>query len=83
MNQSKKSIDWSNLGFSYVETDLRFSARWRDGVWGDGELIPSADMAVHEGSPVLHYAQACFEGLKAQSAPNGDVLLFRPDLNFQ
>ncbi len=83
MNQSKKSIDWGNLGFSYVETDLRFSARWCDGAWSDGELISSADMVVHEGSPVLHYAQACFEGLKAQSAPNGDVLLFRPDLNCQ
>ena len=83
MNQSKKAMDWGNLGFSYIETDVRFSARWRDGTWDEGELVASAEMCVHEGSPALHYGQACFEGLKAQTAPNDDVLLFRPELNCQ
>ena len=68
MNAPKKDLDWGNLGFSYVQTELRFSARWRDGVWGEGELVSSAEMQVHEGSTVLHYAQSCFEGLKAQTA---------------
>ncbi|MDC3364878.1 hypothetical protein OAV86_02330 [Pseudomonadales bacterium] len=81
MNAPKKDLDWGSLGFSYVQTELRFSARWRDGVWGEGELVSSAEMQVHEGSTVLHYAQSCFEGLKAQTAVNGDILLFRPDLN--
>ncbi|MBT3644076.1 MAG: branched-chain amino acid aminotransferase [Gammaproteobacteria bacterium] len=81
MSKPKKDLDWGNLGFSYVETEFRFSARWRDGVWGEGELVSSAEMQVHEGSTVLHYAQSCFEGLKAQTAANGDILLFRPDLN--
>jgi branched-chain amino acid aminotransferase len=81
MSRPKKDLDWGNLGFSYVETELRFSARWRDGVWDEGELVASAKMHVHEGSTVLHYAQSCFEGLKAQTAANGDILLFRPDLN--
>src|SRR5690606_29820219 len=36
---------------------------------------------MHEGSPAIHYAQQCFEGMKAQTAPDGRVLLFRPDLN--
>jgi branched-chain amino acid aminotransferase len=77
----KKALDWGNLSFSYIETDYRFSAIWEDGEWSEGELITSSEMSVHEGSPVLHYAQTCFEGLKAQTAPNGDILLFRPDLN--
>ena len=81
MSAPKKDLDWGNLGFSYVETEHRFSARWRDGVWADGELVASAEMQIHEGSTVLHYAQSCFEGLKAQTAANGDVLLFRPNLN--
>jgi branched-chain amino acid aminotransferase len=38
-------------------------------------------IAVHEGAPSLHYAQQCFEGMKAQTASDGRVLLFRPDLN--
>ncbi|MBT5685147.1 MAG: branched chain amino acid aminotransferase, partial [Gammaproteobacteria bacterium] len=59
MNQSKKAMDWGNLGFSYIETDVRFSARWHDGDWDEGELVASSEMRVHEGSPVLHYGQAC------------------------
>ena len=77
----KKDLNWSELSFSYVDTDYRFSAVFEDGEWSEGELITSSQMSVHEGSPVLHYAQTCFEGLKAQTAPNGDILLFRPDLN--
>ena len=77
----KKDLNWSELSFSYIDTDYRFSAVFEDGEWSEGELITSSQMSIHEGSPVLHYAQTCFEGLKAQTAPNGDILLFRPDLN--
>lgn len=77
----KKQIDWSKLGFEYTKTDYRFSAIWRDGQWSDGELVTSEIIQLHEGSPALHYAQQCFEGLKAQTAQDGRILLFRPELN--
>lgn len=76
-----KALDWAELGFEYVRTDWRFSARWRDGQWDEGRLLDSEIMPLHEGSPALHYAQQCFEGMKAQSARDGRVLLFRPELN--
>src|SRR5690606_16676743 len=76
----KKQIDWSKLGFEYTKTDYRFSAIWRDGQWSDGELVTSEIIQLHEGSPALHYAQQCFEGLKAQTAQDGRILLFRPEL---
>ncbi len=76
-----KQIDWSNLGFEYTKTDYRFSARWRDGQWSDGELLSSEFIQIHEGAPALHYAQQCFEGMKAQTARDGRILLFRPELN--
>ena len=76
-----KQIDWSTLGFEYTKTDFRFSATWSDGVWSDGELLTSEVIQLHEGSPALHYAQQCFEGLKAQTAKDGRILLFRPELN--
>ena len=41
------------------------------------------NISVHEGAPALHYAQQCFEGMKAQTAEDGRILLFRPDLNSQ
>lgn len=77
----KKDLDWGSLGFEYVKTDYRFTASNRSGKWSDGELVTDHMMTIHEGSPALHYAQQCFEGLKAQTARDGSVLLFRPDLN--
>lgn len=77
----KKNIEWSKLGFEYTKTDYRFSATWQDGQWSNGELVTSEVIQLHEGSPALHYAQQCFEGLKAQTAQDGRILLFRPDLN--
>ncbi len=81
MQTEKKALDWANLGFQYLRTDSRFSANWIDGAWNEGELISSDLLSVHEGAPSLHYAQQCFEGMKAQTAPDGRVLLFRPGLN--
>jgi branched-chain amino acid aminotransferase len=81
MQTEKKTLDWANLGFQYHRTDSRFSANWKGGSWNKGELVNSEWIAVHEGAPSLHYAQQCFEGMKAQTASDGRVLLFRPDLN--
>lgn len=77
----KKDLDWADLGFKYRQTDARFSATYRNGAWSQGELLDSPMISIHEGAPTLHYAQQCFEGMKAQTAPDGRVLLFRPDLN--
>lgn len=77
----KKALNWAELGFQYRPTDFRFRAQHKNGVWSEGELITCEMISVHEGAPALHYAQQCFEGLKAQTAPDGRVLLFRPTLN--
>ncbi len=81
INRTKQDLDWGNLGFTYQKTDYRFVASWRDGAWSEGENITEEMMTIHEGSPSLHYAQQCFEGMKAQTARDGSVLLFRPELN--
>ncbi len=77
----KKQIDWSSLGFNYCKTDFRFSAIHENGKWSDGDLLTSEIIEIHEGAPALHYSQQCFEGLKAQTAKDGRILLFRPELN--
>ncbi|MCP5331628.1 MAG: branched-chain amino acid aminotransferase [Pseudomonadales bacterium] len=81
VSKAKKDLDWANLGFKYRPTEARFSAIYRNGAWSEGALVASPMIEVHEGAPALHYAQQCFEGMKAQTAPDGRVLLFRPDLN--
>ena len=74
-------LDWKNLGFSYIKTDYRFIARWKDGKWDNGELTTDSILHIHEGSTALHYGQQCFEGLKAYRCKDGSINLFRPDQN--
>ncbi len=78
---AKKNLNWKELGFAYQRTDFRFSAIHQDGEWQPGGLVEDEVIGVHEGAPALHYAQQCFEGMKAQTAEDGRILLFRPDLN--
>jgi len=78
---SKKQLNWAELGFQYIKTDYRFTAIYQDGEWSDGGLVSEEEMLIHEGAPSLHYAQQCFEGMKAQTAEDGRILLFRPQLN--
>ncbi|OUZ24585.1 branched-chain-amino-acid aminotransferase [Enterococcus sp. 6D12_DIV0197] len=75
------TIDWSNLGFSYIKTPWRFLATWKDGSWNGGELTEDNYLHIHEGSTALHYGQQCFEGLKAYRRKDGGINLFRPDEN--
>ncbi len=81
MKKKTVELDWSNLAFSYVQTDYRFRAYFRDGKWGEGSLETDPFMRIHEGSTALHYGQECFEGMKAFKAKDGSVLLFRPRQN--
>lgn len=77
----KKNIDWSNIGFGYMQTDARFVANYKDGAWDDGILTDDATITLTECAGVLQYAQTCFEGLKAYTTEDGRVVCFRPDLN--
>jgi len=77
----KKNIDWSSLGFGYVQTDKRFVANYKNGAWDDGVLTEDATVVISECAGVLQYAQTCFEGLKAYTTEKGQIVCFRPDLN--
>ena len=77
----KKNIDWSNLGFGYVQTDQRYVSNYRDGAWDEGVLTEDANIVLNECAGVLQYAQTIFEGLKAYTTEDGHIVAFRPDLN--
>ena len=77
----KKNIDWSSLGFGYIRTDKRFVSNFKDGAWDEGCLTEDATVSITECAGVFQYAQTCFEGLKAYTTENGQIVCFRPDLN--
>lgn len=78
-----KNIDWSNLGFNYMQTDYRYVCRYRNGKWDEGGLETDANITLNECACVFQYCQACFEGLKAYYTKDGHIVCFRPDLNGQ
>ncbi len=77
----KKDLDWGNLTFAYMPTDYSYVCNWKDGAWEEGGLTPDHSINISECAGILHYCQECFEGLKAYTTENGDIVCFRPDLN--
>ncbi len=77
----KKNIDWGNLGFGYVQTDMRYVSNFKNGAWDEGTLTPDPNIVLNECAGVLQYAQTVFEGMKAYTTLDGRIVTFRPDLN--
>lgn len=76
--------DWDSLSFSLTETDFMYRSLGdteRDPVWDQGEFVPFSDITVSPAAAFMSYGLGVFEGLKAQRAPDGRILLFRPDKN--
>ena len=77
----KKNLDWSSLGFGYIQTDKRYVSNYKDGSWDEGTLTSDATITINECAGVLQYAQTVFEGMKAYTTEKGQIVVFRPDLN--
>lgn len=77
----KKNLDWNSLGFGYIQTDKRYVSNYKNGSWDEGTLTSDATITISECAGVLQYAQTVFEGMKAYTTENGQIVVFRPDLN--
>lgn len=77
----KKNLDWSNIGFAYHITDMRYVADYKNGQWTDGRMTEDANVTINECAGILQYCQEVFEGLKAYTTEDGSIVTFRPDLN--
>ena len=77
----KKNLDWSSLGFGYIQTDKRYVSNYKNGSWDEGTLTSDATITINECAGVLQYAQTIFEGMKAYTTEKGQIVVFRPDLN--
>ena len=77
----KKNLDWSSLGFGYIQTDKRYVSNYKNGSWDEGTLTSDATITINECAGVLQYAQTVFEGMKAYTTEKGQIVVFRPELN--
>ncbi|MCH2230491.1 MAG: branched-chain amino acid aminotransferase [Crocinitomicaceae bacterium] len=80
-NSKIKNVDWENLPFGKVFSDHMLVMNYADGQWGIPEIRPFESLSLHPATSAIHYGQSIFEGMKANRTDEGDVLLFRPDMN--
>ena len=70
-------IDWGSLGFGYVPTPYNVRCTYTNKAWGELRVCDTPEITLHISSAVLHYAQECFEGMKAFRGKDGKVRIFR------
>lgn len=75
-------VDFSKVIFGREYADHMFVANNVKGNWQDFSIEPYAPLTFLPGLAILHYGQSVFEGLKAYKDQNNDVLVFRPEMNF-
>jgi branched-chain amino acid aminotransferase len=80
----KEKPDPQTLVFGRTFTDHMFVAEYESGKgWYKANILPYSPIQMDPSAMVLHYAQAVFEGLKCYRSRSGDILLFRPEMNFK
>ena len=53
----KKDLDWGNIGFSYMPTDKRYVANYKDGAWDGGAMTSDPNVVINECAGILQYCQ--------------------------
>ncbi len=71
------------LGFGRVLSPIMAVCDYKDGKWGQLEVVPYGPISIDPICQVLHYAQEIFEGMKAYKVDNNGPFLFRPDENLK
>ncbi len=70
------------LGFGKIFTDHMFIMNYTEGKgWHDARIVPYQDISLPPSAMVFHYGQEMFEGMKAYRGVDGNIYLFRPDMN--
>jgi len=74
-------INWSELGFNYMQTDCYIVLECHDGTWSGPQERTDPYLSLHIAATCMHYGQAAFEGLKAFRTKEGAIRVFRPREN--
>ena len=81
-NPQPKPAKGQKLGFGKIFTDHMFVMNYTEGKgWHDPRIEPFHNISLSPAAMVYHYGQEMFEGLKAYKGEDGQVYLFRPDMN--
>lgn len=76
-----ESIDWDNLPFGKVFSDHMLVMDYENGEWKTPEITEFKNLSLHPATSAIHYGQSIFEGLKAYRKEDGNIAIFRPEMN--
>ncbi|WP_017732147.1 branched-chain amino acid aminotransferase [Nafulsella turpanensis] len=82
-NSRIKEVDFANIPFGKVYADHMFVADYDGKQWTNLRIQPYEYLRLSPANSALHYGQSVFEGMKAYKNEEGEVLIFRPEANFQ
>lgn len=76
----KRRPGLENIGFSYMPTDKRYVANYKDGAW-DAAMTSDPNVVINDECAGTPSVPPDFEGLKAYTTEDGTSLSRSPDLN--
>lgn len=72
----------SALKFGQNYSDHMLFCDWtQEGGWKAPRITEYGNLSLSPACSVLHYAMSCFEGMKAYRDADGQIRLFRPEMN--
>ena len=71
----------AELGFGLLRTNHMFQMEYADGAWQNARILPYQPFSLAPGAMCLHYGQTIFEGIKSFRHDDGEIYVFRGDLN--
>ena len=81
-NSKLQTTDFENLGFGKVFSDHMLICDYKNGSWGEPEIVPFQPMSLMPSAKIFHYGQSIFEGMKAYKDNASNTWLFRPIENY-
>jgi branched-chain amino acid aminotransferase len=81
--KQRQKPDFENLGFGNYFAEYMFEMDYFENGWNNPQIKPYDKICIEPSTMILHYGQSVFEGLKAYSTENEEILLFRPEKNIK
>ncbi len=77
------AIDFGKLEFGKYMSDHMLVAKYSNGQWSQGEIVPYGPLQLSPNMLALHYGQSVFEGMKAFRMKDGKISIFRIQKHFE
>ncbi|XP_054262647.1 branched-chain-amino-acid aminotransferase, cytosolic-like isoform X1 [Macrosteles quadrilineatus] len=81
--QQKPEVSSLQFGKFFTDHMLKIEYHKSAGGWQQPCITPLEYLSLHPAAKVLHYAVELFEGMKAYRGVDGQIRIFRPELNMQ